>query len=92
MPIEITGEHAADKAVIGGIGDGDGLIIACKLDPVSNYRDVFKADAARNAAFNKSLRAAGLLKSAGKLYPSLAIDQDLEWTDLAIRQAAADIR
>jgi hypothetical protein len=48
---------------------------------------------ARNAAFNKALRGAGVFKSPGKLYPSLAIDdQDLEWTDRAVREAAAEIR
>jgi len=57
---------------------------------VNNYRDVFTADTARNASFNKVLRENGILKSPGKCYPSMAIDaEDLALTDHAIEQAVA---
>lgn len=57
---------------------------------VNNYRDVFAADTARNASFNKVLRDNGILKSPGKCYPSLAIDaEDLALTDNAIARAVA---
>lgn len=59
---------------------------------VQNYRDVIRADAAKNATFNKVLRDEGIFKSPGKLYPSLAItDADLEQTDHALAKAAAAI-
>ncbi|MCT4656170.1 MAG: aminotransferase class III-fold pyridoxal phosphate-dependent enzyme [Cohaesibacter sp.] len=56
---------------------------------VSNYRDVLKADAARNAQFNKILRKEGIFKSPGKTYPSLALtEDDFAQTDAAIKVAA----
>ena len=53
---------------------------------IRDYRDVKAADAAKNALFNKALRAQGIFKSAGKLYPHLAINEE----HLAITQAALD--
>lgn len=57
---------------------------------VRDYRDGLAADAGRGKAFNATLRMRGILKSPGKLYPSLALtDEDLEITDEALAAAAA---
>ena len=59
---------------------------------IRDYRDVKAADAAKNAAFNKVLRANGIFKSAGKLYPHLAItDEHLEITQNALTKAARHV-
>lgn len=60
--------------------------------PIRDYRDVLAADAGRNAVFNKTLRAKGIFKAPGKLYPSLAVGPDeLEWTRQAIHKAAQSL-
>ena len=60
--------------------------------PPQNYRDVIQADAAKNARFNGALRAMGIFKSPGKLYPSLAISpEDIAKTDMAFAAAANSI-
>ncbi len=57
-----------------------------------DYRDVKAGDAAKNALFNQVLRAHGVFKSPGKVYPSLALTEaDFELTDAAIEQAAAAV-
>jgi len=57
---------------------------------VTDYRSWLKVDAAKNAAFNKTLREEGILKPPSKIYPCLAItDDDLELTRQAIKKAAA---
>ena len=49
------------------------------------YRNVLSADAASAARFNAALRANGILKSPGKVYPSLALTEaDFEHADVAI--------
>ena len=59
---------------------------------VSNYRDVLTADSAKSAAFNRALRQLGIFKSAGKVYPCLALtDEDLKRTSEAIAMAAERI-
>ena len=66
-------------------------VLFCEHD-VRNYRDVKAADAAKNAIFNKRLRQEGIFKSAGKIYPHLALcDDDLEQTDKAIKAAIGDV-
>ena len=56
---------------------------------VANYRAWLASDHDKNARFNTSLREAGIFKSPGKIYTSLALDdQDLAWIDSAIQQAA----
>jgi glutamate-1-semialdehyde 2,1-aminomutase len=53
------------------------------------YRDTVAVNAARNAKFNAVLRANGVFKSPGKLYPSLALTEaDFELTDRAVAAAA----
>jgi glutamate-1-semialdehyde 2,1-aminomutase len=56
---------------------------------INDYRDVYKADAARNLRFNKLLRDKGIFKIPGKFYPCLALtDADIEQTIDAISYAA----
>jgi glutamate-1-semialdehyde 2,1-aminomutase len=92
--MELIGTHLAEAGIAHQIvGDPTLFDVIFSDRPVRDYRDVLQADAGRNAAFNKALRGAGVFKSPGKLYPSLAIDdQDLEWTDRAVREAAAKVR
>ena len=60
---------------------------------VKDYRDVMQADAAKNARFNAALRANGVFKSPGKVYPSVALtEDDLALVDEAIAQAAKAIQ
>ena len=52
------------------------------------YRDVLAADAATAARLNSLLRANGLMKSPGKVYPSLVLNEaDFEWAESAIGTA-----
>lgn len=70
---------------------GDATLFDTVFTPhkVFNYRDIFRADAAKNTRFNDLLRERGIFKAPGKLYPSLAITQDdLARTDQAIEWAA----
>jgi len=54
-----------------------------------DYRAVASGDAARNASFNKGLRAGGIFKSPGKTYPCLALTEaDLDQTRQAAKAAA----
>lgn len=53
-----------------------------------DYRSAKHDDPARNVTYNRVLRANGIFKSPGKLYPSLAItENDLERTRDAVREA-----
>ncbi|MDW4550201.1 aminotransferase class III-fold pyridoxal phosphate-dependent enzyme [Defluviimonas sp. D31] len=59
---------------------------------VRTYRDVLAADAKKSAAFNAVLRANGVFKSPGKVYPCLALTEaDFDLTEAAIEKAAAAI-
>lgn len=54
----------------------------------TDYRSAHHDDPSRNVLYNTTLRAHGIFKSPGKLYPSLAItDDDLEMTCDAITHA-----
>lgn len=54
-----------------------------------DYRSAQHRDPALNAAWNAELRAQGVFKSAGKLYPSLALnDEDFALTKVALDCAA----
>jgi len=56
---------------------------------VRDYRDVLAGDAQCSKVFNDTLRTSGILKSPGKMYPSLALTEaDFEWTDAAVSAAA----
>ena len=55
-----------------------------------DYRSARHDDPARNATYNKVLRAEGVFKSPGKLYPSLAVtEEDLAQTQHAVAKAVA---
>ena len=51
-----------------------------------SYRDVIAADQTRYAAWMAALRAGGLLKPPGKVYPSLALEEQ----DFAVIEAAGE--
>ncbi|MEO1564032.1 MAG: aminotransferase class III-fold pyridoxal phosphate-dependent enzyme [Pseudomonadota bacterium] len=69
--------HAGIAAQI--VGDATLHEVVFTDKPVRNYRDVLAQDKSRTAAWNHSLRASGIFKSPGKLYPNFALsDQDLE--------------
>ena len=62
-----------------------------EADPV-DYRSARHDDPEMNTLWNDTLREAGVFKSPGKLYPSLAIsDEDLELTRQALKRAAAAV-
>ncbi|MFY2823779.1 aspartate aminotransferase family protein [Ruegeria sp. MALMAid1280] len=57
-----------------------------------DYRSANHDDPGRNALYNDTLRAHGIFKSPGKLYPSLAVTEgDLEQTRSAVDQAVRAI-
>ncbi|OJJ10501.1 aspartate aminotransferase family protein [Alphaproteobacteria bacterium AO1-B] len=61
-------------------------------DPVRDYRDTLKNNAAQAKAFNASLRQSGILKPDSKLYAHLALSaEDLQQTDEAIATAAGQV-
>lgn len=60
--------------------------------PCRDYRSAKHDDPSRNAVYNDTLRANGVFKSPGKLYPSLALtDADLDQTANAIHAAVSAI-
>lgn len=59
---------------------------------VRDYRSARHDDQGHNAHYNAMLRANGILKSPGKLYPSLALEPaDIEQVGFAFQQAAAGL-
>lgn len=66
------------------VGDPTLFEVVFTKGEVRDYRNVFSADTARGAQFNKVLMQEGLFKSPGKTYPSLALTED----DLAVAEAA----
>jgi len=59
---------------------------------VASYRDLLAADAGKHRLFNAALRRHGVLKSPGKTYPSLALEEaDFEQTEAAVKKAVAAI-
>ncbi|MEQ8365077.1 MAG: aspartate aminotransferase family protein, partial [Roseicyclus sp.] len=53
-----------------------------------DYRSAKHTDPRVNAVYNATLRAQGVFKAPGKLYPSLALTEaDLELTEHAVHQA-----
>lgn len=57
-----------------------------------DYRSANHDDPKRNATYNATLRAHGIFKAPGKLYPSLAVTEaDLEQTREAVRHAVEAI-
>ena len=71
------------------VGDPTLFDVVFTSKDVVNYRDGLSGDAERNSAYNNSLRESGILKSPGKMYPSLALsDEDIVDTVNAISVAA----
>lgn len=63
-------------------------ILFTESDPV-DYRSARHREPRLNETWNAALRANGVFKSPGKLYPSLALrPEDLDLTEVAIRRAA----
>ncbi|NDW47788.1 aspartate aminotransferase family protein [Ruegeria sp. PrR005] len=76
----LTSQGVAHRVV----GDPTLFEVVFTKGEVRDYRDVFSADTARGAQFNKVLMQEGLFKSPGKTYPSLALTED----DFAVAKAA----
>lgn len=71
------------------VGDATLFDVVFTEQTVRDYRSYLTGDAQKNALFNEVLRAEGLLKSPGKLYPSLALTElDLKQTEAAFEKAA----
>ncbi|MEC9265272.1 MAG: aminotransferase class III-fold pyridoxal phosphate-dependent enzyme [Pseudomonadota bacterium] len=71
------------------VGDATLFDIVFTDRDIRDYRGVKAADAKANARFNASLRASGIFKSPGKVYPSLALsDEDVAATLDALGTAA----
>ena len=89
----MIGRHLSDAGVDHQIVGHESLFdVVFTSRTVRNYRDVLAADAGRNGAFNASLRQSGIFKSAGKVYPCLALtDADLQETDAAVKTAAGTL-
>lgn len=89
MHTESLGEVGIDHQLSGDSTLFD--VYFTKADPV-DYRSAKHRNPALNNAWNAALRARGIFKSPGKLYPSLAIDdRDLDQTREAMRHAAGQI-
>lgn len=71
------------------VGDGTLFDVVFAAHDICDYRGWFAADKERSARFNAALRAHGVLKSPGKTYPCLALDDaDLNITRKALEAAA----
>lgn len=55
------------------VGDPVLFDVVFTAEPVRDYRGVLKGNAGRAAKFNQLLREKGIFKSAGKIYPCLAL-------------------
>lgn len=74
------------------IGDPTLFDVVFTEQEVIDYRSWSLADKEKNLRFNAALRNEGLLKSPGKLYPCLALNEaDFELTAHAIEVAAASL-
>lgn len=82
-------EHGIDHRICGDPTLFD--IYFTDTDPV-DYRSAKHRDPKLSEIWNSTLRANGVFKSPGKLYPSLALkDDDLELTRSAFRRAAYSV-
>jgi glutamate-1-semialdehyde 2,1-aminomutase len=88
----LTESLTADGVAHQIVGDPTLFDVVFADKPIKNYRDVLAADAVKYATFNDGLRAQGIFKPVGKLYPSLAhTDDDLDQTAKAIAWASKQI-
>jgi glutamate-1-semialdehyde 2,1-aminomutase len=61
--------------------------------PPVDYRSARHRDPQMNVVWNRHLRAEGVFKSPGKLYPSLAVGAaELDKTQIAVSRAASALR
>jgi len=81
MLSSILQEHGHAHQIV---GDATLFDVVFTEHAVTDYRSWMSGDKDKNARFNDVLRKNGVFKSPGKLYPSLAINED----DLALTQAA----
>ncbi|WP_417599795.1 aspartate aminotransferase family protein [Pararhodobacter oceanensis] len=73
-------------------GDETLFDIVFTQSPCRDYRSTRHDDPQRNALYNRVLRANGMFKSPGKLYPSLAVtNDDLDQTKAAVLAAVQAI-
>ncbi|PVH28928.1 aspartate aminotransferase family protein [Pararhodobacter oceanensis] len=73
-------------------GDETLFDIVFTQSPCRDYRSARHDDPQRNALYNRVLRANGVFKSPGKLYPSLAVtNDDLDQTKAAVLAAVQAI-
>lgn len=91
--MELCSEHLSETGIDHQIVGEPALFdVVFTPNPVRNYRDMLSADSRRNTAFNDALRRKGIFKPVGKLYPSLAInDEDIVMTGEAIKAASEAI-
>ena len=74
------------------VGDPVLFDVIFTADPVLNYRDMKKADAAKANIFNAAVREKGILKPGAKLYPHLALTEaDMIQTADAFEYAAGKL-
>lgn len=72
------------------VGDPVLFDVVFSAQPVRDYRGMASGDQKLTGRFNALLRERGILKSAGKVYASLALtEDDLSWTEEALAFAAA---
>ncbi len=75
------------------VGDPVLFDVVFTAEPVRDYRGVLKGDASRATKFNWLLREQGIFKSAGKIYPSLALEEsDITRTIEAISISARGLQ
>ena len=74
------------------VGDPVLFDVIFTADPILNYRDMKKADAAKANIFNAAVREKGILKPGAKLYPHLALTEaDMIQTADAFEYAAGKL-
>ncbi|MEM0943979.1 MAG: aminotransferase class III-fold pyridoxal phosphate-dependent enzyme, partial [Pseudomonadota bacterium] len=86
-----SAKGALDRAGIAHDIVGDPVLFDVVFNPlkVRDYRGVFAADRRKSETWNRTLRASGIFKSEGKIYPHLALTEaDLTQTEAAFERAA----
>lgn len=72
------------------VGDETLFDVYFTQTPCRDFRSAQHADPAHAATYNATLRAQGVFKSAGKIYPSLALTEaDMQLTEMAVAEAVA---
>jgi glutamate-1-semialdehyde 2,1-aminomutase len=72
------------------VGDETLFDVYFTQTPCRDFRSAQHSDPARAVTYNATLRTQGVFKSAGKLYPSLALTEaDMQFTEQAVAEAVA---